>query len=65
MILDEFVAFQVVAASLCSLIVGWFFGVVYEINRSNEEYARKAAEDKQQKMWNEYLNVLKGGQHER
>jgi hypothetical protein len=63
---NDFEVFRFVAAfgflfSLLSLMVGFIWGE----KSSNKKREAEEQKEKQQKMWKEYLEALKGGQHER
>jgi F0F1-type ATP synthase assembly protein I len=60
---------HVVAFGFLFLFFGLMFGFILGVTSSDKKVAAKEKakenEEKQKKMWNEYLEALKGGRYER
>lgn len=56
---------HVVAFGFLFIIVGLTFGFLWGQTSSDKKREAEEQKEKQQKMWNDYLEALKGGKYER
>lgn len=47
------------------LMAGLLFGFIWGFSNAETQYQEEKKKLEQQKMWNEYINALKGGRYEK